>query len=90
MSNIPMTLSQAREISEQDSPSPWIAREALRVAFAEIDRWRNWLAEHNTDCEARCNPDACGWRPWFPRRRCPTCPMDEMLDGPHGGEEMSC
>ena len=58
---------------------------ALRQAIAEAEKqpdWKSLVLNHNADCDARCNMDMCGYKPYYEnnKRRCPNCPVYEKIE----------
>jgi len=56
-----------------------------RQAIAEAEKQPDWKAlvlNHNADCDARCNMDRCGYKPYYEnnKRRCPNCPVYEKIE----------
>lgn len=59
------------------------ARTIIREALEQPEPdWRALVLNHNADCDARCDMDRCGYKPYFEnnRRRCPNCPVYEKID----------
>ena len=44
--------------------------------------WKGLVLSHNADCESRCDMERCKYAPYFKAngRRCPTCPVYEIID----------
>lgn len=65
---------------------------AIDFAIEELEKqeqgepdWKALVLNHNAECESRCNMDSCGYKPYFEysKRRCPNCPVHEMIDVEH-------
>ena len=48
--------------------------------------WRALVLNHNADCDARCNMDRCGYKPYYEYngRRCPDCLVYDKIEAAHG------
>ena len=56
----------------------------LEAENARLREWRGLVGEHNATCEAACDMDRCGYRPYFDNngRRCSECPHHNVIDIP--------
>lgn len=67
-----------KAIREAESALVAIWQVTARAAD-EIERLRKLITDHNEDAVAECNgKKGCGYLNY--RRRCPRCPMSDMID----------
>lgn len=60
---------------------------AIKEALAQPEQdWRALVLNHNADCDARCDMDRCGYKPYYEYngRRCPDCPVYDKIEAAHG------
>ena len=60
---------------------------AIKEALAQPEPdWRALVLNHNADCDARCDMDRCGYKPYYEYngRRCPDCPVYDKIEAAHG------
>lgn len=65
------------------------AAAAIRTLSADCESLAKALQQHNEGCQQRCGVGdqeavTCGYRPYFEGsgRRCPNCPVHDMIDAP--------
>lgn len=79
LSHTASTMSIVHDTAHDDNP----LKRGLAGWLREVEDAAKIVAVHNANILAICGDKSrCGWKP-YPGKRCPSCPMEYLLEWPH-------